>query len=69
MRFYDLYFILRHPQLSKCVEPSAVQTAAKEAKGCRIDFKRELSVLLPVSHHRILKDFKQNLSREMERYV
>ena len=32
----------------------------------QIDFKQELSLLLPVSHKMILKDFKKNLIREIE---
>jgi len=40
----------------------------KLLKG-RINFKSELEILLPVSHHMILKDFKQLLIKEIDKHL
>jgi len=35
----------------------------------KIDFKAELSVLLPVSHHMILKNFRDVVRKEIGKYL
>jgi len=67
--YYDLYFLLRHPALNKFVDKRRLNKIWNNLDKVQIDFKRELSVLLPVSHHMILKNFKNNLKREIERYL
>ncbi|MGB9613183.1 MAG: nucleotidyl transferase AbiEii/AbiGii toxin family protein [Candidatus Margulisiibacteriota bacterium] len=67
--YYDLYFMLRHPQLSKFVDKKKLEIVAGNLESERIDFKRELMVLLPVSHQMILKDFKKTLKKEIDRYL
>jgi hypothetical protein len=66
--FYDLYFILRKqlpiPQ-SKEILPQ-VLTALKETA---INFDAELRQFLPKSHWAIIRDFKANLERELERFT
>lgn len=66
--FYDLYFLLRHPELNKYVDKRLQKKVLVSLKRSNIDFKKELSVLLPVSHHAVLKDFRVVLEREIERY-
>jgi hypothetical protein len=34
-----------------------------------MNFKSELEILLPISHHAILKDFKQSLIKEIDKYL
>lgn len=64
--YYDLYFFLRHPELHKLVNKNKLGEILESLKKEQIDFKQELSLLLPVSHKMILKDFKKNLIREIE---
>lgn len=67
--YYDFYFILRHPQLNQYVPKASVPKVKDVLSKTRIDFKKELSVLLPVSHQMILKDFRGLLLKEMDRYA
>lgn len=67
--YYDLYFLLRHPALNKAVDKRRLNIVWDNLNKTQLDFKRELSVLLPVSHHMILKDFKGILRKEIERYL
>jgi len=67
--YYDLYFSLRHPQLNKYIDKNSLKAVKEILKKEQINFKKELSMLLPISHHMILKDFKNNLIKEMERYL
>lgn len=67
--YYDLYFFLRHPQLHKFVKKDKLQVVLKSLGKERINFKPELSAFLPVSHHRIIKDFKLNLSKEIKKFL
>jgi predicted nucleotidyltransferase component of viral defense system len=66
--YYDLYFLLRHPQLNAFVNKKSLNIVANQLKKESIDFRRELSTLLPVSHHLVLRDFKGLLKKEMDRY-
>lgn len=67
--YYDLYFILRHPELNKFVDKKILPKVKENVTKSRINFKKELAVLLPVSHHLILKDFRQMLTAEMGKYL
>lgn len=67
--YYDLYFILRHPELNKCLNKKILPEIKENLLKSRINFKKELSVLLPISHHMILKDFKNILLKEMIKYI
>jgi len=65
--YYDLYFFLRHPQLHKLVEKTRLKEVLENLEKEQINFKKDLSPLLPVSHRMILRDFKSNLIREIKR--
>lgn len=67
--YYDLYFLLRHPSLNKFVDKRKLNRAWDRLDKVQTDFKRELSVLLPISHHMILKNFKMVLKKEIEKYL
>lgn len=67
--YYDLYFFLRHPELHKLVDKNRLKEILKDLKKEEINFKKELSLLLPISHKMILKDFKKNLIREIESVI
>lgn len=67
--YYDLYFILRHPELNKFVDFKKLSEIKKKLLKERMNFKSELEILLPMSHHAILKDFKQLLIKEIDKYL
>jgi len=67
--YYDLYFILRHPELNKFVDFEKISEIKEKLLKERINFKSELEVLLPISHHMILKDFKQSLIKEIDKHL
>jgi predicted nucleotidyltransferase component of viral defense system len=67
--YYDLYFLLRHPELHKFVEKTSLKKALENLEKEKINFKKELSVLLPISHQIILKNFKSNLIREIKKLI
>ncbi len=67
--YYDLYFMLRHKTLNKYVNKNKLKFILQNLENEKFDFKRELSIFLPVSHHLILKDFKKVLKKEIEMYV
>ena len=67
--YYDMYFFLRHPSLHKFVEKPRLKEVLENLEKERINFKKELSALLPASHQMILKDFKSNLIREIKRFI
>jgi len=67
--YYDLYFLLRHPILNRFVDKRRLNIVLGSLNKIQLDFKRELSVLLPLSHHMILKNFKGILRKEIERYL
>jgi len=67
--YYDLYFILRHPELKKFLSKEDLEGAKEKLKKEKINFKRELEILLPISHHPILKNFKERISQEIEKYL
>lgn len=67
--YYDLYFMLRHPELNKYVDKNILKVVLKNLTAERIDFKKELSRLLPASHRLLLKDFKKILRNEIKKYL
>ena len=66
--YYDLYFMLRHRELNKHINKRSLKTVLANLSSERIDFKKELFALLPVSQHLILKNFKEVLKKEIEKY-
>lgn len=66
--YYDLYFLLRNPQLSRFIDKKKLKLASQALKQEKIDFKRELSILLPASHHKILKNFHLTLLSELNKH-
>lgn len=67
--WYDLYFILRHGELRRYANKKALSDISKILGKTDINFKTELSIFLPLSHHLILKDFKANLQKELAKYL
>ena len=67
--YYDLYFILRHPELNKFVDFKKLSEIKEKLLKERMNFKSELEILLPVSHHMILKNFKQLLIKEIDKHL
>lgn len=67
--YYDFYFILRHQELHACIQKGDINKVKKLLQTSRINFTRELSVLLPKSHHGILRNFKDILNRETKRFL
>ncbi|MBI2596533.1 nucleotidyl transferase AbiEii/AbiGii toxin family protein [Candidatus Daviesbacteria bacterium] len=66
--FYDLYFILRK-QLP-IPDKKAILTQAQTAlQSSEINFAVELKQFLPKSHWAIIRDFKQALKQEIQRYI
>lgn len=68
--YYDLYFILRHPELHQYINLNQpfFKKILKGLADKEINFKKELSILLPLSHQVILKDFEKALIQEIKRY-
>ena len=67
--YYDLYFILRHPELNKFVDFKKLSEIKEKLLKERTNFKSELEILLPISHHMILKNFKQLLIKEIDKHL
>ena len=66
--FYDLYFILRSNLLS-LAKRVVLPQVLKILKDTDINFEKELKVFLPKTHWAIIRDFKQVLEREIQRFV
>jgi hypothetical protein len=66
--YYDFYFILKHPVLRKYLKKDDLLAVKENLQKKEIDFKKELSALLPPTHSPILKDFRKNLLFEIEKY-
>ncbi|MFH0856330.1 MAG: nucleotidyl transferase AbiEii/AbiGii toxin family protein [bacterium] len=67
--FYDLYFILRHPRLHQYIRKDDYKKIDSLFDKVRINFKSDLSPLLPASHQMILKDFKNFLRKEIKSHL
>lgn len=66
--FYDLYFILRK-QLSIKDKNTVLPQALHDLHKTEINFEVELKQFLPKSQWLIIRDFKQNLERELQRFI
>ena len=66
--FFDVYFLLR-ANLSIPKNSFPLNKVLNKLEATRIDFKRELMTFLPKSHHNILKDFKNTIRKELNRYI
>ena len=66
--YYDIYFILRHPELKQFIDKKILLKIEQKLQKEKTDFKRELSVLLPIDHNSILKEFQERLIREICKY-
>lgn len=67
--YWDLYFLLRHPLLNKFVDKKSLNIVMNRLNKDATDFRRELSVLLPISHHMILKNLTKLLKKEINQYL
>ncbi len=66
--FYDLYFMLRADMLSpekKNILPSILKALTESD----INFEAELKKFLPKTHWMIMKDFRNTLKREINRFI
>jgi len=68
--YFDLYFILRNPELKKYVPKlenlkDKLLSLLKKQNG----WEKELKIFLPVSYHPLLKDFKERLAKEVETHI
>lgn len=66
--FYDFYFLLSG-NFPVVKENRNLKMVLKLLQDSDINFKTELKKLLPISHRMILKDFKSNLIREIEKFI
>ena len=67
--YYDLYFMLRKQALNRLINKKTLKEVYDNLKSEKIDFKKELQVLLPISHQIILKNFKDALKKEIGKYL
>jgi len=68
--FYDLYFIMRKGLLELGQKKRlANERNIIESEATKVDFKSELSALLPKDQQDITKDFKQTLINELRRQL
>jgi len=66
--YFDIYYLLR-TKLSTPKKKLFLKKILERLEKTRIDFKRELALFLPKSHHHILKDFKKTLRKELKKYI
>lgn len=66
--FYDLYFILRSNLLLP-TRRKVLSEILQLLKKTKINFDKELKIFLPKSQWLIIKDFKNNLEREINRFI
>lgn len=66
--FYDLYFILRSNLLLPTKRKVLIEVL-QLLKKTKINFDKELKIFLPKSQWLIIKDFKKNLEREINRFI
>lgn len=66
--FYDLYFILRSNLLS-ATKKSILSKALKTLRQTDINFEKELKQFLPKAHWTLIRDFKQALEREIQKFI
>ncbi len=66
--FYDLYFIIRS-RLSLPHKKDHFQELLKTLKNSNINFENELKQFLPKSHWLIIRNFKQTLEKEIQKFI
>ncbi|MHB8362151.1 MAG: nucleotidyl transferase AbiEii/AbiGii toxin family protein [Patescibacteria group bacterium] len=66
--FYDLYFILRAGMM-RVEDRHKLESIYEIIQKTDIQFDKELRFFLPKNQHLIIKDFKDNLLREVQKYV
>ena len=68
--FFDLYFILRNPELIKFIPTIPnLKNQLIEVIGQKENIEKDLKVFLPVSYQTLLKDFKERLQKEIETHI
>jgi predicted nucleotidyltransferase component of viral defense system len=68
--FYDLYFIMRKGLLSLEQKTRLNEKKDKIIESCeQVDIAAELSVFLPQDQQVIIRDFKNNLAKELNRQL
>ncbi len=65
--WYDLYFLLKQNYLTK-EQLKLLPEIKKKFASYRGDMKKEIGQFLPDSHRMVLKDFREYLAREIERF-
>ncbi|MBI2025905.1 MAG: nucleotidyl transferase AbiEii/AbiGii toxin family protein [Candidatus Levybacteria bacterium] len=66
--FYDLYFMLR----ARLISPSqreVLEVSLIQLKKTTINFENELKQFLPKTHWAIIRNFKQTLEKEIEKFI
>jgi predicted nucleotidyltransferase component of viral defense system len=66
--FYDLYFIIRS-RLTLPHKKDLFQESLKTLKNSNINFEKELKLFLPKSHWAIIRNFKQTLEKEIQKFI
>lgn len=66
--FFDCYFLLRKNMIPPH-QRHLLQRVRKALLEARVNFKAELTDFLPRKYHPMLKNFKQTLIAELDRYV
>jgi len=66
--FYDLYFILRSNLLASS-KKNVLPKVLKALMKTKINFEKELKQFLPKTHLPIIRDFRQTLGREIQRFI
>lgn len=66
--FYDLYFILRS-NLLPASKKGILSKVLKTLRQTNVNFEKELKQFLPKTHWVLIRDFKQALEREIQRFI
>lgn len=66
--FYDLYFVLRNARLRPYLPKGKLKEVLVILQNTKINFAFELKGVLPRSHWMVIKDFKNTLKRELNRF-
>lgn len=67
--FYDLYFMLRVKNLISQKQKKVLSEVLTELKKTHINFEKELKQFLPKTHWTILRNFKQTLEKEIQKFI
>jgi len=66
--FYDLYFLLRSNLITN-EQKQLLSKVKDKLASTQINFELELKQFLPKSHWLVIRNFKNNLMREIERFL